>query len=436
MHRAGQKIRQWRENHQPPLSADEFGRLHGSPEPWPSRTVYGWEAKGKIPRPPVQKHLASLGICDPADWLEPAQPERSAPSVMASQTLTFHAMHRHGFVRVAASTPAVRTADIPFNRDAIIAEARRAHDAHVDLVVYPELCLSSYMLDDLVMQSAFLDRVKTALGEVAEASRALAPVLVIGAPLMTQGQLYNCAVVIAGGEILGVVPKSFLPNYREFYEKRWYSHGRNVKGARSGLAARRCRSAWTCCSRARPFPISASTWKSARTCGARPRHRSKGALAGPRSAPTFRPPTSSSASRTSGTCWPQPFGAHLHGLCLFRRRARREHHRPCLGRAGLDLRTGRPAGRKRALRPPPELCHCRCRHRGHHGRPHRNKTFDDAIEAAGRPLTASASSPSASPAQGDIGLIRPVAPLPLRARPAATSWTRTATRRSTSRSMG
>ena len=69
MHLAGYKLRQWRETHQPPLSAEQFGARYGQPKPWPSRTVYGWEAKGKIARASVQKRLADLGVCEPADWL-------------------------------------------------------------------------------------------------------------------------------------------------------------------------------------------------------------------------------------------------------------------------------------------------------------------------------------------------------------------------------
>nr|WP_246849553.1 NAD(+) synthase [Rubellimicrobium arenae] len=147
-------------------------------------------------------------------------------------------MHRHGFVRVASSTPHVRPADVGFNRDAILAEARRAHEAGVDLVVYPELCVSSYAIDDLHMQTALLDAVEEAIAAVVEASRDLSPVLLIGAPLRHEGRLYNCAVVVARGAILGVVPKSFLPNYREYYEKRWFAHGRNIRGQTIRLAGR------------------------------------------------------------------------------------------------------------------------------------------------------------------------------------------------------
>ncbi|MBT0669808.1 NAD(+) synthase [Novosphingobium profundi] len=143
----------------------------------------------------------------------------------------FFALHEHGFVRVATSTPHVRPADVAFNRDAILAEARRAHEAHVDLLVFPELCLSAYAIDDLHLQGALIAAVEAALAEIVAASAALSPVLLVGAALVHGSSLYNCAVVIAHGRLLGVVPKSFLPNYREFYEKRWFASGKAVRGA-------------------------------------------------------------------------------------------------------------------------------------------------------------------------------------------------------------
>ncbi|WP_137680046.1 NAD(+) synthase [Aurantiacibacter suaedae] len=146
-----------------------------------------------------------------------------------SDTHPFYDMHTHGFVRVATSTPCVRTADVTFNREGILDEAKRAHDAHVDLLLYPELSLSSYALDDLVMQEALLEAVEHEIETIRKASAELTPVLVIGAPLRRNGRIYNCAVVIAHGEVLGAVPKSYLPNYREFYEKRWFAHGRDCR---------------------------------------------------------------------------------------------------------------------------------------------------------------------------------------------------------------
>ncbi|WP_284126344.1 NAD(+) synthase [Parerythrobacter aestuarii] len=145
-------------------------------------------------------------------------------------------MHRHGFVRVATSTPQLRTADVAFNLEGTLAEARKAHDGHVDLLLYPELGLSSYAIDDLHLQLALLDAVEQAVGELVEASREWTPVLVVGAPLRRNGKIYNCALAIAGGRLLGVVPKSFLPNYREYYEKRWFAHGRGCVGLEIDVA--------------------------------------------------------------------------------------------------------------------------------------------------------------------------------------------------------
>src|SRR6186997_2182065 len=123
MHKAGQKIRAWREAQSPPLSAGEFGQRYGAPEPWPSRTVYGWEAKGKIPRAAAQRRLAELGVCRPEDWLLPAEAPATGPDARGERAHPFFDLHTHGFVRVATSTPRARPADVSFNRDAIIEEA-------------------------------------------------------------------------------------------------------------------------------------------------------------------------------------------------------------------------------------------------------------------------------------------------------------------------
>lgn len=147
-----------------------------------------------------------------------------------SKAHPFFSMHEHGFVRVATSTPQVRPADVAFNRDAILAEARRAHAAHVDLLVFPELCLSSYAIDDLHLQDAMIEAVEAAVAVIIRASAELSPVMLIGAALTYKGRLYNCALAIASGRLLGVVPKSYLPNYREFYEKRWFASGKNLRG--------------------------------------------------------------------------------------------------------------------------------------------------------------------------------------------------------------
>src|SRR3569623_1620324 len=148
----------------------------------------------------------------------------------------FHAIHSHGFVRVAVCTPAVAVGDPGFNATQTLVLAREGHDRGVDLIVFPELGLSAYAIDDLFLQDALLARVEAEIGKLVAASRELAPVLIVGAPLQHNGALYNCAVAISRGRILGVTPKSFLPNYREFYENRWFSPGAGLTGLTMSLA--------------------------------------------------------------------------------------------------------------------------------------------------------------------------------------------------------
>jgi NAD+ synthase (glutamine-hydrolysing) len=161
---------------------------------------------------------------------------RGEPSVKTSGARPFHAIHSHGFVRVAACTPAVAVGDPGFNAAQTLALAREGHERGCDLMLFPELGLSAYAIDDLFLQDALLRRVEAEIEGLAAASKDLAPVLIVGAPLQHSGALYNCAVVIARGRILGVVPKSFLPNYREFYENRWFAPGAGVIGLTLRLA--------------------------------------------------------------------------------------------------------------------------------------------------------------------------------------------------------
>ena len=142
----------------------------------------------------------------------------------------FLSIYKQGFVRVAACRPRCRAADPTFNLAQTLELARAGHEQAVALMVFPELGLSGYSIEDLVLQQALLDDVEARLTELVAASRDLGPVILVGAPLRREGRLFNCAVAIHRGGILGVVPKGHLPNYREFYEKRWFASGRDVKG--------------------------------------------------------------------------------------------------------------------------------------------------------------------------------------------------------------
>ncbi|MFD1745642.1 NAD(+) synthase [Rhizobium helianthi] len=150
--------------------------------------------------------------------------------------MEFHSPFRHGFVRCATCTPASEVADPQFNAKSMLELAREGHEKHVSLMVFPELALSGYAIDDLFGQDALLDAVEHAIAYMVEESRSLNPVLLVGAPLRHEGRLFNCAVVIHSGRILGIVPKTHLPNYREFYEKRWFASGRSVREAEMTVA--------------------------------------------------------------------------------------------------------------------------------------------------------------------------------------------------------
>ncbi len=144
--------------------------------------------------------------------------------------MTFFSPYRHGFLRVAACVPRIEVGDPAFNLTQTLALARKGDTQDVGVMMFPELGLSAYAIDDLLFQDALLDKVIWALGEIVTASSELNPVLAAGAPLRQKGRLFNAAVIIHRGRILGVVPKTYLPNYREFYECRHFTSGAGVCG--------------------------------------------------------------------------------------------------------------------------------------------------------------------------------------------------------------
>ena len=144
--------------------------------------------------------------------------------------MSFTSIYRHGFARVAACTTRCTPADPAANAAAVLEAARACHDKAVAVALFPELALSGYAIDDLLMQDPLIDAVEQAILDLVQASAGLMPLLLVGAPLLHDGRLYNTAVAIHRGELLGVVPKQHLPNYREFYERRQFASGTGTDG--------------------------------------------------------------------------------------------------------------------------------------------------------------------------------------------------------------
>ena len=130
---------------------------------------------------------------------------------------------KDGFIKVAAGTPDIRVADCEYNRAEITALIDKAYATGVRILALPELCITGYTCQDLFFQQALLDGALNSLREITEHTAGSDMLISVGCPLRFRGELYNCAVVLKDGKILGVVPKKFLPNYNEFYEKRHFT---------------------------------------------------------------------------------------------------------------------------------------------------------------------------------------------------------------------
>src|SRR4051794_3322561 len=144
--------------------------------------------------------------------------------------MTFRSIHRHGFVRIAACTARAHIADPDANAESILRMARDCDERAVGLAVFPELALSAYAIDDLLLQDALLDAVERGVDTLVAGTKKLLPMLLVGAPLRYGNRIYNCALAIHRGRLLGVIPKIHLPNYREFYEHRHFASGLGTDG--------------------------------------------------------------------------------------------------------------------------------------------------------------------------------------------------------------
>jgi len=147
--------------------------------------------------------------------------------------MVFHSIYSHGFVRAAVCIPAVRVGEPRHNAEHTLRLAERASDLKAAIALFPELGISAYSNEDLFHQDALLEATVDAVRHVVAASRELIPILIIGAPLRLEGRLFNCAVTIYRGHVYGITPKTYLPNYREFYERRYFAPADAALMARS-----------------------------------------------------------------------------------------------------------------------------------------------------------------------------------------------------------
>lgn len=133
-----------------------------------------------------------------------------------------------GYIRVASAIPSVKVADCQYNTEEIIKTSRLANEKGVEVVCFPELSISSYTCNDLFQQQAIIEESLKSLIEIKRFSNNVDSIIIVGLPIYYNGALYNCAAVIGDGKIYGIVPKTYLPNYKEFYEKRWFTSAKNL----------------------------------------------------------------------------------------------------------------------------------------------------------------------------------------------------------------
>ena len=143
---------------------------------------------------------------------------------------------KYGFIKVAAAVPAVKVADVEYNVKEIERLVALADGEGAEVVCFPELCLTGYSCQDLFKEQLLLSKAEEGIIELLDFTRKLDIICIVGMPVQSGGLLLNCAVVIQGGNLLGVVPKTYLPNYNEFYEKRWFASAQDLNPSEIYLA--------------------------------------------------------------------------------------------------------------------------------------------------------------------------------------------------------
>ena len=137
-------------------------------------------------------------------------------------------MNKYGFIRLATAVPEVRVADVKFNCQEIAKIMNETQKECAYVTLFPELCVTGYSCQDLFLTDTLLKGAEEGLSYILEKTKKLETIGVLGMPVLSGDRLYNCAVVIQKGKILGIVPKMFLPNYNDYYEKRWFTEGTDV----------------------------------------------------------------------------------------------------------------------------------------------------------------------------------------------------------------
>ena len=143
---------------------------------------------------------------------------------------------KYGFIKVAAAVPAVRVADVEYNVLEMEKLIAMADADHVEVMCFPELSLTGYSCQDLFKERLLLDKAEEGLMMLLDFTRKLDVICIVGMPVQAGGLLLNCAAVIQHGSLLGIVPKTYLPNYNEFYEKRWFASAQDLNPTEIYLA--------------------------------------------------------------------------------------------------------------------------------------------------------------------------------------------------------
>jgi NAD+ synthase (glutamine-hydrolysing) len=146
---------------------------------------------------------------------------------------------KHGFITVAAAIPSVRVADCKYNVEQIMLQMSEAEAQDVEIMVFPEFCITGYSCQDLFREQLLIEKAENGLMHLLDCSRQMDIIAIVGLPIIVNGLLYNCAAVIQRGTVLGVVVKTYLPNYGEFYEKRWFASAQDLNPSEIYLAGNR-----------------------------------------------------------------------------------------------------------------------------------------------------------------------------------------------------